>query len=92
MPAKARTSQTHPLHIATIDLPGLAGKIGITLCPGKKDNKSLTGIWDRDIATDVAAIKKWDAAVVVCLMESFELAMLKVSSQLHEEKLSKRLV
>lgn len=39
----------------------------------------MTGIWHRDLAIDIAAIKEWGAVAVVCLMEDFELEMLKVS-------------
>jgi ADP-ribosyl-[dinitrogen reductase] hydrolase len=74
---KARTSKDYPLQIATIELPG-GGAIGITLCPGKKDATSLAGPWRRDLATDVRVIKAWGASAIVCLMEEFELKMLKV--------------
>ena len=75
-----RTSKSHPLQIATIKAPGIgAGDIGLTICPGKKDTQSLTGIWHRDLAIDLAAIKEWGATAVVCLVEAFELEMLKVS-------------
>ena len=74
-----RTSKSDPLQIATVKAPGIGtGSIGLTLCPGKKDTQSLTGIWHRDLAIDIAAIKEWGAVAVVCLMEAFELEMLKV--------------
>lgn len=79
MASKARTSLSHPLQIATIDVLDTAGAIGLTLCPGKKDKQSLTGIWHRDLAIDISAIREWGAAAVVCLMETFELEMLKVA-------------
>lgn len=75
----ARTSKSHPLRIAAIDVPGTTGKIGLTLCPGKKDKRSLTGVWARDLKTDIAEIKAWGADAVVCLMEEFELGILGVA-------------
>lgn len=81
MPAgQARTSKSHPLQIASIALPGKAGAIGITICPGKKDPAAMTGAWHRDLDIDVAAIRSWGAAAVVCLMEDFELHSLGVQA------------
>lgn len=60
-----RTSTTHPLHIAELSPgPGM-GRIGITLCPGKHQPDALTGDWQRDLATDVAAIADGGGALVV---------------------------
>lgn len=79
MKPKTRTSSSHPLQIATIQVPEGRGSIGITICPGKKDKTSLAGPWRRDLAADLSVIKAWDASVIVCLMEEFELAMLGVA-------------
>ena len=74
-----RTSITHPLHIATLEPgPGL-GRIGLTLCPGKRQPHAFTGAWERDLAADLAAIEQWGAAVVVTLVEPHELASLGVA-------------
>ncbi len=75
-----RTSKTHPLQIATVAVPGTRGVIGLTLCPGKKDQAAMTGAWKRDLETDVRAIRAWGAGAVVCLMESFELKLLDVEA------------
>lgn len=76
---RVRTSKTDPLQIASIKVPGGEGTIGLTLCPGKKDNSALTGAWDRDLKADIAAIRAWGAAAVVCLMEPVELKLLHVT-------------
>ena len=74
-----RTSTTHPLQIATLEPgPGL-GRIGLTLCPGKRQQAAFTGAWERDLGSDLAAIEQWDAAVVVTLVEPHELEMLGVA-------------
>lgn len=79
MPAPpVRTSNTHPLQIAAVEVPGTKGTIGLTLCPGKKDTTAMTGAWNRDLETDIAAIRSWGAEAVVCLMEGFELELLGV--------------
>src|SRR5436190_7527684 len=74
-----RTSTTHPLEIATLPAgPGL-GRIGVTFCPGKKQPSAFTGRWERDLATDLAAIRHWGAAAVVTLLEPHELVSLDVA-------------
>ena len=75
---KARTSKSHPLQIAEVEVPGCDGLIGITFCPGKKDPYAQTGAWDRDIPTDVDRIKQWGANVVLSLLENHEFDQLNV--------------
>jgi len=50
----------------------------MTLCLGKKDKGVLSGPWDRDLDTDLEAIRVWGAEVLVCLVEDFELEFLHV--------------
>lgn len=71
--ATVRTSQTHPLQIGTVPLAS-GGRVGITFCPGKKQARSETGQWDRDIDADLAAIRAWGATHLVTLIapEEFE--------------------
>lgn len=52
----------------------LAGRLGLTLCPGKQDRYSQTGPWARDLA----AISDWGAGALVTLMEGHELTQLGV--------------
>jgi len=72
-----RTSQDHPLQIAPLKTSG-PGLIGMTLCPGKKDQAALTGAWDRDLDIDLQAILDWGGKVLVTLMEEYELRQLGV--------------
>ena len=75
----AMTSQTHPLQIAELAIAGLPGKIGITLCPGKKVYSFLASReWDRDLASDLDTIMMWGAGAVVTLLESHEFEELQV--------------
>jgi ADP-ribosyl-[dinitrogen reductase] hydrolase len=71
------TSKTHPLRIDTVETPP-GGVIGMTFCPGKKQQYSHSGHWDRDLATDLAAVRNWGAEAVVTLMEPEELAWVGV--------------
>ena len=68
---KISTSEDDPLHIPALEAPG-GGRIGVTICPGKKDPNGLSAIWDRDLALDLAAIRDWGASTVVCMMERHE--------------------
>ena len=73
----ARTSRTHPIQIASLTTP-VAGIIGLTFCPGKRDPTAMTGAWQRDLATDLQAIADWGARALVTLMEAHELDLLEV--------------
>ena len=71
-----RTSVTHPLQIAEVEVAPGFGKIGITFCPGKKQKNAATGSWDRDLALDLDAIAAWGAAAVLTLLEDQEIEAL----------------
>lgn len=71
--APVLTSLNRPLRIAQIPAgPGL-GAVGLTLCPGKRQAVSVSGSWQRDLATDLEAVQRWGAAAVVTLMPQSEL-------------------
>jgi protein-tyrosine phosphatase len=72
------TSHTHPLCIDVVDVPD-GGQIGMTLCPGKKQPNSVSGHWQRDLATDLKAVADWGATAVVTLMEPKELEWVAVA-------------
>ena len=76
----ARTSETHPLQIAQLDMERLPGRIGITFCPGKKQSDAITGAWDRDLRSDLQRIRVWGAKHVVTLIESWEIEALGVTA------------
>jgi ADP-ribosyl-[dinitrogen reductase] hydrolase len=75
-----RTSTSHPIRIAEVRAAPDLGRIGITFCPGKKDRDALSGAWDRDVRTDVEAIREWGAHTVVTLIEDHEFELLQVRS------------
>jgi ADP-ribosyl-[dinitrogen reductase] hydrolase len=72
-----RTSRESPLAIAEVTLPPGAGRLGLTLCPGKKD--PVLG-WDRDLGEDLARIQAWGASTVVTLLEEQEFRLLRIES------------
>jgi ADP-ribosyl-[dinitrogen reductase] hydrolase len=75
MPIK--TSRTSPLQIAEVHLGKEEGRLGLTLCPGKKDPAYH---WDRDLRTDVKAIRAWGASTVVTLIEPHEFQLLAIET------------
>jgi hypothetical protein len=77
--ANVKNSVNSPLRIDSVKVPSTDGVIGMTFCPGKKDPYSPTGPWERDLETDLQAIREWGAEAVVTLMEEFELDFLHVS-------------
>ena len=73
-----RTSESHPLRVATVTPGDGHGRIGITFCPGKTDPAGMTGSWARDLDTDLDAIQRWGATAVVSLITNEELDLLSV--------------
>jgi ADP-ribosyl-[dinitrogen reductase] hydrolase len=51
----------------------------------------MSGYWDRDLSLDLDAIRDWGAAAVVTLVESQELALLRVE-RLGQEVLRRRML
>ncbi len=85
-----RTSQSHPLFIAPVEVaPGL-GRIGVTLAPGKTDPDAASGAWARDLAADLDAIVAWPADTLVTLIEPREFELLGITA-LGEEARQRRL-
>ena len=77
---KVRTSQSHPIEIATVPVAGVSGAIGVTFCPGKKGPSLFGTPWNRCLATDLACIVEWGATTIVTLMEPAEFHELQVSA------------
>jgi len=72
-----KNSQTSPLRIAEVLFAEDEGRLGLTLCPGKKDR---TKGWERDLAADLRVIRAWGAHTVVSLMEDHEFSLLDVAA------------
>ncbi|MCC2638233.1 MAG: phosphatase [Moraxellaceae bacterium] len=76
--ATPRTSDSHPLRIHPLAVPGLVGEIGLTFCPGKKSDSLYGGRWERDLDKDLAVIRQWGTTAVVTVMERHEFGLLGV--------------
>lgn len=74
----SRTSETHPLQIDAITVPKTGGRIGMTICPGMKEQGIPERAWDRDLGADLAAIREWGATALVSLIENCEFEVLSV--------------
>jgi ADP-ribosyl-[dinitrogen reductase] hydrolase len=72
------TSASDPLRIDAVSVPG-GGAIGMTLCPGKRQQGALTGDCARDLDADLAALRAWGAGVLLTLLETHELVALGVT-------------
>jgi protein-tyrosine phosphatase len=73
-----RTSATHPICVDFLprEACGLAGRIGLTFAPGKKDPRRD---WDRDLDADLARlIEHYHAMLLVSLVEDQELKLLDI--------------
>jgi len=73
----SKNSENSPLHIAEVRLEQGGGSLGLTLCPGKKD---VSRSWNRDLSTDLRAIRAWGATTVVTLIEDHEFRLLRIES------------
>lgn len=79
-PLPLNTSEKNPIRIDWIDpaSTGTAGKIGMTLCPGRKDT-GRTANYDRDLFEDMKRIKEHHKVdLIIPLIEPFEFRTLKI--------------
>lgn len=74
-----RNSSSDPLRIDELAVPGTRGVIGLTFCPGQRQRGALSGAWERDLDTDLAAIAAWGALAIVNLVEQHEMHELGVA-------------
>ena len=73
-----RTSESHPLQIDYIEHRS-GGRIGMSLCPGRRDPGDISDPWNRNLDTDLLAIRDWGTSLLVTLVEEKELDLLQVS-------------
>lgn len=71
------TSQSSPLRIAEVLFGEREGRLGLTFCPGKKDDGYG---WDRDLGADLMIIQNWGASTVMTLIEPHEFELLQVAT------------
>lgn len=68
-----------PLFIDAVRVPGVGGTIGMTICPGRKEQSRIPSCRDRNLDADILHIKEWGAAALVTLIDTLELRLLQVS-------------
>ncbi|MXW04449.1 MAG: hypothetical protein F4Z81_05200 [Gemmatimonadetes bacterium] len=73
-----KTSRTHPIRVDPVRPMDGYGRIGVTLCPGKKYPWGLAGNWERDLNPDLDRISSWGATAVVSLITEAEIRDLEV--------------
>lgn len=66
-------SHNSPLQLGQLPVGPHLGIVGFTLCPGKKQGHSVSGVWQRDMDIDLDLIQRWGAAAVLTLMPLDEL-------------------
>lgn len=71
-----RTSLNSPLRINEIAFG--AGRLGMTICPGKRGESVFGSPWERDLTLDLEVVRDWGAVSVVSVMEEHELKSLGV--------------
>ena len=76
----SRTSNSHPLQIATLPIGVNGGAIGVTFAPGKYQDVAMTGSWARDLDIDLASIVAWGAQHLITLIEPWEFEELRITS------------
>ena len=65
--SKMKAQRSDRLRIDSVRLDS-GGRIGMTLCPGKKQRGAMSGDWDRDLADDLDVIAGWGAWAVVSVI------------------------
>ncbi len=83
----SRTSLTDPLQIDAVIIPKMGGRIGMTICPGMKEQGTPERSWDRELDADLAAINAWGATALVSLIEDHEFEILGVTDLAHKVQL-----
>lgn len=78
MDVSVRVNVIPPLFIDPVRVPGFEGIIGMTICPGKKDDGRSSCLRDRNLDADILAIKNWGAVAIITLIDSLELQLLQV--------------
>lgn len=75
-----RTSDTHPIIVNFVAVPtNPSVKFGMTFCPGKVQQQSLTGNWRRNLQNDLERIKDvYKTRRLVSCIEPHEFLLLEV--------------
>jgi len=69
-----------PLLIDSVAIPGVKGQIGITSCPGMKDEYSCFDHYGDSMTDDLLNIRNWGATTLITLLDESELHSLGVTA------------
>jgi len=69
-----------PLLIDKVAIPGVMGQIGISSCPGLRDEYSCFDHYGDSMADDLMTIRNWGATSLVTLLDGSELHSLGVNA------------
>lgn len=67
-----------PLLIDPVSIPGVKGLIGISSCPGMKDESSCFDLYGECMIDDLLTIRNWGAVALVTLLDESEFNSLGV--------------
>jgi ADP-ribosyl-[dinitrogen reductase] hydrolase len=91
MSSSTVTVKNLPLLIDTVTIPGVKGLIGITSCPGMKDEFCCLDTYKESLNDDLLTIRNWGAIALVTLLDGSELTTLGVK-ELSNKTVSHNLV
>jgi len=77
------TTPQHILHISTVTIPGMDGAIGISSCPGLREELTFPNIYEDCLLNDLMTIRKWGAVGVVTILDSQEIKALGIKDLPH---------
>ncbi|MGE3468442.1 MAG: cyclin-dependent kinase inhibitor 3 family protein, partial [Pyrinomonadaceae bacterium] len=84
---QAKNSQTHPIRVDFIrsnEFP-ILNRLGMTFAPGKRQSDALSGIWERDLRTDLKRLfDEFGTGTLISLVEDDELEELIITNLAEE--------
>jgi tetratricopeptide (TPR) repeat protein/protein-tyrosine phosphatase len=78
---KLKTSHSHPIRVDFIhsDEFPILNRMGMTFAPGKKQSDALSGVWNRDLKTDLERLSdEFCVGTLISLVEDSELQELSI--------------
>ncbi|TFH50480.1 MAG: hypothetical protein E4G89_03305 [Methanothrix sp.] len=72
------TVPPRPIQIAAVPIPHMDGIIGISACPGYRDESGCLDLYEELLLNDLTSISNWGAAALVTLLDNLELRNLGV--------------
>ena len=79
-------TMTSELRVDYVEIKGCPGRLGITFCPGKKQQNAQSGTWNRDLDEDLMTLKNShpNISTIIPLVEPHMLVDLQVPYLIEE--------